>query len=116
MLLPNHANAVIDRGKLVEYLLNSPHPDNGGKAAFFAGWGFARSDPDALGRAIRGMIARAPVARRVASAWGEKFVVDRPLDAPDPPGGPTPAVRTVWITDLGGSSPRLVTAYPVGKG
>ena len=33
MLLPNADRAVIDEPKLVDYLLNASHPDNGGKAA-----------------------------------------------------------------------------------
>jgi len=35
MRLPNAHFAVVDREKITEYLLNSEHPDNGGKAAFF---------------------------------------------------------------------------------
>jgi len=38
--LPNPEKAVVERGKVVDYLLNSAHPDNGGKAAFFEGLGF----------------------------------------------------------------------------
>lgn len=38
--LPNAAAARVDTRKLDEYLLDSAHPDNGGKAAFFVGLGF----------------------------------------------------------------------------
>jgi hypothetical protein len=34
--LRNAHLAVIDRGKVLDYLLNEAHPDNGGKARFFA--------------------------------------------------------------------------------
>ena len=37
MVLPNVDSAGIEIAKLVNYLLNPNHPDNGGKAAFFAG-------------------------------------------------------------------------------
>ena len=33
--------AVVERHKVVGYLLNSAHPDNGGKARFFESFGFS---------------------------------------------------------------------------
>lgn len=38
--------AVVDRGKVLDYLLNEAHPDNGGKARFFVLLGFSRDDPE----------------------------------------------------------------------
>ncbi|MEJ7712567.1 MAG: DUF6883 domain-containing protein [Pyrinomonadaceae bacterium] len=35
MMLPNAHLALVERGKITEYLLNPAHPDNGGKAPFF---------------------------------------------------------------------------------
>jgi len=35
MNLPNAGEAVVEREKIVGYLLNPAHPDNGGKAEFF---------------------------------------------------------------------------------
>jgi hypothetical protein len=40
--------AVVERGKVLDYLLNDAHPDNGGKAQFFESLGFSRADPRAL--------------------------------------------------------------------
>ncbi len=40
MKLPNAHLAVVEQEKICGYLLNAAHPDNGGKAAFFAGLGF----------------------------------------------------------------------------
>lgn len=40
MNLPNAHLAKVDRQKIADYLLNSAHPDNGGKANFFLGLGF----------------------------------------------------------------------------
>ena len=110
MLLPDADAAVVDAVKMVDYLLNASHPDNGGKAAFFAGWGFTPDEPWLLERAIRGMIAVVEVAQTTASPYGVKHVVDGPLASPR---GVTPLVRTVWIVDgASGTTPRLVTAYP----
>ena len=44
MKLPNLDNAIIDREKIVDYLLNAAHPDNGGKAEFFHSLGFDRDN------------------------------------------------------------------------
>ena len=40
--MPNANLAVIEKEKIVNYLLNAAHPDNGGKAAFFLELGFNR--------------------------------------------------------------------------
>src|SRR5262245_37672421 len=40
MRLPNAERAIVEREKIVDYLLNSAHPDNGGKAQFFFSLGF----------------------------------------------------------------------------
>lgn len=109
MMLPSFQQVVIDRMKVVDYLLNSAHPDNGGKAAFFNGWGFAAADWTRFADAVRSMVASTQVIRVVQSTWGEKYVVDGPLTAPK---GTTPVVRTVWIADRSSLAPRLVTAYP----
>ena len=51
--LPNANVAVVDRTKVVEYLLNREHPDNGGKADFFIGLGFNPGNWDAFAAALR---------------------------------------------------------------
>jgi hypothetical protein len=40
MKLPDSARAVVEREMITEYLLNSAHPENGGKAAFLGAWVF----------------------------------------------------------------------------
>ena len=40
MKLPNAERAIVEREKIADYLLNSAHPDNGGKAQFFFSLGF----------------------------------------------------------------------------
>jgi hypothetical protein len=45
--------AVIDRSKVLDYLLNEAHPDNGGKARFFGLLGYSREDPERLMKALR---------------------------------------------------------------
>ena len=41
MKVPNANDPVVESDKIVSYLLNAGHPDNGGKAQFFEGSGFS---------------------------------------------------------------------------
>jgi hypothetical protein len=107
--LPNVHLAVVEPEKIVDYILNPAHLDNGGKAPFFLGLGFRRSEWAPLAAAFRQMAESHPVAKSVASPHGRKYVVDGRIETP---GGRTPFVRTVWIVDLGLDRPRLVTACP----
>ena len=109
MMLPGADQAIIENRKLRDYLLNAEHPDNGGKAAFFAGWGFSGDDLSPLVFAIQEMVQGNPVAKAVQSNWGMKYVVDGTLASPK---GVTPSVRTIWIVEPGTTAPRLVSAYP----
>lgn len=96
MILPNVWNTAIDQTKVVDYFLNPAHPDNGGKAAFFIGWGFSAANWTTFAQAVREMVLQNQVVGRIQSTWGEKYVVDGTLNAPN---GTTPTVRTVWIVD-----------------
>jgi len=109
MRLPNAKKAVVERGKIVDYLLNPAHPDNGGKAAFFAALGFSRDDWRKLAAALRELTTTADVIKSVESAHGRKYVLRGQIHSPS---GKTPAVLAVWIVDRGMDAPRLVTAYP----
>jgi len=55
MMLPNGNLATVDRDKIVEYLLNREHPDNGGKAEFFVALGFCSDDWHTLATAFRSL-------------------------------------------------------------
>lgn len=109
MRLPNHQAALIERAKVVDYLLNPAHPDGAGKAAFFLKWGFSADDWKTFADAVREMISRTEISATLQSSWGQKLTVEGPLNGPK---GVTPVIRTVWIVDSLSSVPRLVTAYP----
>lgn len=111
MKLRNVHLAVVDRAKVLDYLLNEAHPDNGGKAQFFASLGFSREDSERLMRALREVAEHGEVVKSGESAHGEKYVVDGWLSAHTQESRQR-SVRTVWIIDRGDKAPRLVTAYP----
>jgi len=103
--------AVVERHKVVGYLLNSAHPDNGGKARFFESLGFSVESPELLMKALRGVGQNGDVVESVESSHGEKYVVDGSISLQTETRH-SRMVRTVWIIDSGSESPRLVTAYP----
>jgi hypothetical protein len=109
--LRNAHLAIVDRTKVLDYLLNEAHPDNGGKARFFGWLGYSREDPERLIQALRDVAEHGDVASSAESVHGEKYVVDGRLS------GHTQesrhgSIRTVWIIERGEDAPRLVTAYP----
>ena len=109
--LRNAHLAVVDRGKIVDYLLHEAHPDNGGKARFFTSLGFSRDDPERLVMALRDVAEHGDVVKSAESVHGEKYVVEGSLSRHTQESR-RGRVRTVWIIDHGGDAPRLVTAYP----
>jgi hypothetical protein len=67
MKLPNANLVIVDREKIVDYLLNPAHPDNGGKARFFLELGFTAEQWQAFAEAL-GTLARSfPVIEHVES-------------------------------------------------
>ena len=109
MKLPNAEEAIVDRGKVADYLLNASHPDNGGKAAFFEALGFHRQEPQVLAEALMDLARQAKVMQAVQSPHGRKYIVVGQIKSPLAKAG---KVRTVWIIDKGCHMARLVTAYP----
>ena len=109
--LRNAHLAGVDRHKVVDYLLNGAHPDNGGKAEFFMSLGFSRSEPEWLMAALLAVAQDGEVSETAESVHGEKSVVEGWLSA-HTGGRRQQLVRTVWVIDRSSEVPRLVTAYP----
>ena len=109
--LRNAHLAVIDRSKVLDYLLNEAHPDNGGKARFFGLLGYSREDPERLVKALREVAEQGDVVSSAESGHGNKYVVDGWLSVHTQESRQW-SIRTVWIIDRGEDAPRLVTAYP----
>jgi hypothetical protein len=112
MGLPNAHRAFVEREKIVAYLLNATHPDNGGKAPFFRSLGFDANDWSRFAAALRRLALTGVVSRRLDSTHGTKYVIDGRLEGS---GASAHLVRTVWIVEHGQDAPRLVTAFPHGN-
>jgi hypothetical protein len=109
--LRNARLAVVDRHTIIDYLLNSAHPDNGGKAQFFESLGYSVDVSELLIGAVRAGAQTGEVVEIVQSSHGEKYVVDGAVSS-QTESSHSRMVRTVWIIDRGLEAPRLVTAYP----
>jgi hypothetical protein len=109
MRLPNASKAIVERKKIVDYLLNPAHPDNGGKAQFFDKLKFHRKEWKILAEALRTLAGETEVTQSMKSPHGQKYVIIGRIASP---AGKAPLVRTIWIIDSGANAARLVTAYP----
>ena len=112
MRLPGHERAVIPERKLRDYLLSGSHRTGKGKAAFFARLGYRQAEWEALAAALRHHAAAYDVAEVEETGFGPKYVVEGEIESPR---GVANHVRVVWIVPKAGSSPYLVTAYPIAK-
>jgi hypothetical protein len=109
MRLPDASKAIVERKKIVDYLLNPAHPDNGGTAQFFDKLKFHRKEWKRLAGALRTLAAETEVTDSMKSPHGQKYVIIGRIASP---ARKSPLVRTSWIIDSGAHAARLVTAYP----
>ena len=112
MKLPDADQIKIERGKIVDYLLNAAHPDNGGKAKFFERLGFRQNRWEALAKALKASAMEPETTRIEESPHGRKYVIVGRLESLE---GKFYRVQTIWIMDNGSESARLVTAYPYNE-
>jgi hypothetical protein len=109
MRLPRADVAIVDKVKIIEYLLNPKHADGAPKANFFENLGFRVEAWQELASALKEVAQICPVEQIVESVHGRKYIIEGEITSP---AGKTAYVRTVWIVDAGSDLPRLVTAYP----
>ena len=109
MRLPNREKAYIPRETLADSLLSDSHPIGRAKARFFRRQGFREGDLRVLQQALLEVAYNGEVTERIASEYGEKYVVEGRVFSPV---GEEIELRTVWIVEAGDERPRFVTAYP----
>jgi hypothetical protein len=109
MRLPAADAAIVDLGKVRDYLLSREHPVGRFKAAFFAALGYTSEDWQQLRRDLVALAASGEASVGRSSAFGQKYEVSGTIRGPS---GRRAVVVTVWIILTGEGSPRFVTAYP----
>ena len=110
MKLPNAANAVVEREKIADYLLNPAHRYGASNARFFAHFGFRMAAWEQLAQALREHGRTHEVTKTRETGFGPRYEVEGTLNCPN---GRRPRVRSVWQLDEGAVAPRLLTAYPL---
>jgi hypothetical protein len=110
MLLPRSDHLRVDREKITDYLLSTSHPDGQAKAEFLKRFGFLPERWEVLAKALRKHGADLHIVTTVESSYGTRYAVDGVLETPD---GRNPHMRTVWMLEKGGTTPRLITAHPL---
>ena len=110
MKLPNANKAVVEREKIVDYLLNPVHRYGASKARFFSAFGFRAEKWEVLAEALLQHGQTQAVKRTRETGFGPRYEVEGRLRAVD---GRSPRLRTVWQWDHGAVAPRLITAYPL---
>ena len=108
-MLPNSASAIVEPGKVRDYLLSPSHPLGRFKRKVFTALGYTENDwvrlcDDLLAHGRSGRARLADV-----SCFGQKYVVSGNLSGPS---GRTGRFVTVWLVESEGSAPRFITAYP----
>lgn len=110
MNLPRADEALVERKKITDYLLNPAHRYGASKARFFSELGFRIEDWERLAVALRQHGRAHGVVRKQETGFGPRYVVEGELTTPS---GRCPRVRTVWQFDKGAVAPRLISAYPL---
>ena len=110
MKLPHAEKVVVEREKIVDYLLNVAHRYGASKARFFSEFGFQVQEWERLGEALREHGRTHEVVLERQTGFGPRYVVEGDLTTPS---GRRPRVRTVWQFDKGAVAPRLISAYPL---
>ena len=110
MKLSNAERAMVPGRKITNYLLDPTHRDGQHKAAFFRSFGFRIESWEALASALLNHVRTHEVTEVVPTPFGQNYVVEGPLSAPD---GRTPGVRAVWFIANGEVIATLATAYPL---
>ncbi len=112
MKLPCPDALIVEREKLVGYLLNPEHRYGATRAKFFTALGFSVYAWSVLADALRNHGGMYAVVAFRETGYGPRYAVEGDLVTPS---GAQVFIRSVWQFDRGSIAPRLITAYPVQK-
>ena len=112
MKLPCPNELIVEREKIIGYLLNVGHRYGATKARFFMALGFNPEAWSILADALREHGRTHNVIAFRETGHGPHYAVEGDLATPS---GAHAFIRSVWQFDHGSVAPRLITAYPVRK-
>jgi hypothetical protein len=110
MKMPHAHAAVVDVGKLLNYVLNPAHPEGRHKARVFAAaLGIDQRDADWLAAELRMATRDADFEMGTVDAYGARFACEVVLTRQHR----SATVRAVWMIRKGEELARLVTCFVV---
>jgi hypothetical protein len=104
--LPNAEQAIIEAGKLQDYILSSVHPVGRFKAAFFQRLGYSIGNWEIFEQRLRELVLSEDVTKVEDTRYGQKFIVEGLLDSLT---GEKVQIVTVWVILKGEKIPRFIT-------
>ncbi len=110
--LPNAEDAIVEREKITDYLLNPAHRYGASKSAFFQEFGFSLDEWEQLADALQEHGQTFEVTKTKDTPFGPRYEIDGELTTPT---GQSPRIRTVWQFDHGQTAPRFITAHPLER-
>ena len=106
--VPGMVNCILNKNKLISYLLNESHPKGKSKFLFFKKFGFSPNDPEELEYALKSHPVDHEFVKTVWTDFGLRYEVECSIRSPD---GRDPCVVSVWQENEDGL-PAFITAYP----
>jgi hypothetical protein len=106
-LFKDTSKIIIERKKVVEYLLNVYHPDNVGKARLLINNGFDPKEWEEFAKSVIQHTQEASLVSELETPFGKKIILRGNLNTPS---GKFLMIKSIWI--VSGKSPILVTLYP----
>lgn len=110
MKLPNFDKVIIQKEKLIDYVLSETHSTGRFKAKYFRRLGFDETNIHLLEEALRKIAKKEEIQDEITSQYGIKYILDGQINSPI---GKIVRVTTVWIVEKDQNIPRFVTVYPV---
>lgn len=107
--LPNGEMAIVERGKIVDYLLEVNVPKDKNKVGFFSHFGFRPDRWEEFAAALKAHGAAYEVIDIRETDQDVRYGVVGPIETPD---GRNPRVKTAWQIMRGDTIPRFLTAHP----
>ena len=106
-LFKDPSTIVVEKSKVVKYLLNIDHPDGFSKARIFIRFGFHPENWEDFVVNVKLHAKQAKVIKDLETAFGRKIVLKGILETPSQR---KLTVMSVWMVAL--KTPILVTLYP----
>lgn len=107
--LPNAEQAIVERGKIVDYLLSVNVPKDKNKVGFFSHFGFHLDRWEEFAAALKAHGAAYAVIDIRESDKDVRYGVVGTIETPD---GRNPRIKTAWQIMRGDTVPRFLTAHP----